>query len=112
MEPPVSCDLSPPPFRESRASGHSESLSPSAFVHVRIQQRKGTKRIKENEHLTPLAATVHVSDSNVCTHTPHLPHLHISIPPQPTTPILYSHAPPAVLILFSSPDPGSLHSHQ
>lgn len=52
MEPPVSCDLSPPLFGESRASGHSESLPPlplSAFVLKKIRPRKGTKRIKGNE---------------------------------------------------------------
>lgn len=49
MEPPVSCDLSSSLFLESRASGHSESLRPSAFVRKKIQQRKGTKRIKRDE---------------------------------------------------------------
>lgn len=41
MELPVSCDLSGPLFSRSHASGHSESLPPSAFVPL---ERFGEER--------------------------------------------------------------------
>ena len=110
MEPPVSCDLSAPPFRESRASGHSESLPQSAFVRKKIQQRKGTGRIKGDES-TDISWRLLLSKWRivlfVLTHLITPPPLHISVQAHDSTP---PHPPPALFCTHMLP-PSLCSSH-